>query len=151
MGFPVLPSIPTADPSVRSEKAFRLPTRLTVERTDTTLALGLDAASAEAVKVSVGKDMVTGFKDELFVYRTGKLVVSGYAGLQGGPDPSRCPDLHLVLNRASDKVPNAGEGYTLEVRLTLFETDILAQHLWAPETGKYKVLWAKALKADVAP
>jgi hypothetical protein len=55
----------------------------------------------------------------------------------------------LLLNRAIDKVPNAGERYTVEVRLTLFETDIPPQHHWAPGTGKYKILWAKALKADV--
>jgi hypothetical protein len=76
-GFPVLPPIPNADPSIRRKKAFRLPTRLQVKRTDDQIAVGVDPDSLKAVKLDVGANMVTGLKDELFVYRGGKSVLPG--------------------------------------------------------------------------
>jgi hypothetical protein len=92
--------------------------------------------------------MVTGLKDELFVYRGGKLVLSGYAGLQGtGQIYSSIGT--VFLQRRIDKIPQPGEKYTVKVRLSLFETDIPAQHMWSPESGKYKVLWTKTLQQEV--
>ena len=100
-----------------------------------------------AIKLKVGKDMVTGLKSELRVCRDGKLVVSGYHSLESGPAGN--PGLGVILNKKIDKIPQAGEKYTIEVRLTLFETDIPPQHLWPPESGKYQVLWKKTLKQKV--
>lgn len=141
-GFPILPPIATADPSIRTEREFRLPSGLEVKRTAEQMSLTLDGVIP--VKVKVGKDMVTGLKQEMRVYREGKIVLSGYSSLQSGPATD--PGLDLVLNRRIDKIPQAGEKYEVEIVLTLFETDIPAQHLWTPENGKYKVLWTKSLK-----
>jgi hypothetical protein len=141
-GFPVLPPIATADPSIRSEREFRLPAGLQVKRTDEQMSLELD--NVRLVKVKVGKDMATGLKQDLRVYREGKLVVSGYSSLESGPAAN--PSIGIVLNRKIDKIPQAGEKYTVEIVLTLFETDIPPQHLWSPESGKYSVLWTKTLK-----
>jgi hypothetical protein len=141
-GFPILPPIATADPSIRTEREFRLPAELQVKRTADQMSLTLD--DMRPVKVKVGKDMVTGLKQELRVYREGKLVQSGYSSLESSP--AAHPGIDLVLNRRIDKIPQAREKYTVEVVLTLFETDIPAQHLWMPESGKYRVLWTKTLK-----
>jgi hypothetical protein len=92
--------------------------------------------------------MVTGLKYELLVYRGDKLVLSGYAGLQGGGTTYASIGT-LFLTRRIDKIPQPGEKYTVKVRLSLFETDIPAQHLWSPESGKYKVLWTRTLQQKV--
>jgi len=45
------------------------------------------------------------------------------------------------LNRNLDKIPRPGEKYLVEIYFEIFETDIPAQHMWSPQSGKYKVLW----------
>jgi hypothetical protein len=140
-GFPVLPPIPTADPSIRTEKAFRLPARLQVKRTDQQMSFSFEDVGP--IKVKVGKHMVTGLKQELRVYRAGKVVLSGYSSLESGPGDAS--SIGVILNRSVDKIPQRGEKYSIEVQLTLFETDIPPQHLWSPESGKYRVLWSRTL------
>ncbi len=147
-GFPVLPPVPNADPSTRREKEFRLPTRLQVKRADDQIAVAVESDSLKPVKLDVGANMVTGLKDELFVYRGDKLVVSGYAGLQGAGQTYSGIGT-VLLHRPIDKIPQPGEKYTVKVRLSLFETDIPAQHMWSPESGKYKVLWTRTLQQEV--
>jgi hypothetical protein len=147
-GFPVLPPVPNADPSIRRPKEFRLPTRLLVKRTDDQMAVGVDPASLKLVKVEVGANMITGLTHELLVYRGDQLVVSGYAGLQGtGTTYSSIGT--VIIQRRIDKVPQPGEKYTVRIRLSLFETDIPVQHMWSPERGKYKVLWTRTLQQEV--
>ena len=141
-GFPVLPPIPTADPSIRTDREFRLPASLKVKRTDQQMSFSFEVVGP--VKVKVGKDMVTGLKQELRVYRAGKVVVSGYSSLKSGPGDTS--SIGVALNRSIDKVPQPGEKYTVEVQLTLFESDIPPQHFWSPERGKYRILWTKTLK-----
>jgi hypothetical protein len=144
-GFPILPPIPTADPSIRTDREFRLPGGLLVKRTDEQMSLSFD--DVRPVKLKVGKDMVTGLKQALRVYREGKPVVSGYHSLESGPAGN--PNLGVILNKKSDKIPQRREKYTVEVDITLFETDIPPQHLWSPDSGKYRVLWTKTIKQKV--
>jgi hypothetical protein len=146
-GFPVLPPIPNADPSNRREKIFRLPTRLQVERTDDKISVAVDPGSLKAVKLGVGANMVTGLEHEMVVYRGDKVVLSGDGGLQG--TGTTCSSIGTIfLHRRIDKIPQPGEKYTVKIRLTLFETDIPAQHLWSPTSGKYKVLWTRTLQQE---
>ena len=100
-GFPILPPVPTADPMVRSEKRFRVPSRLRVFRLDRWVGVEAVPGALETVEATVGK---VGSKDF-----------------------------------------QPGDKYTVELHLTLFETDIPTQHMWAPDTGRYKVLWSKTL------
>jgi hypothetical protein len=104
-GFPVLPPIPTADSSIRRDREFRLPASLDVKRTDEQMSLSFD--DVRPVKLKVGKGMVTGLKQELRVYRDGKLVVSGYHSLESGRAGK--PSLGVVLNKKIDKIPQPGE------------------------------------------
>jgi hypothetical protein len=147
-GFPVLPPIPHADPSIRRAQAFRLPTQLQVQRTDDRIAVGVAPESLKSVTLEVGANMVTGLKTELFVYRGDKLVLSGYTGLQGGGTTYSSIGT-VVLHRRIDKIPQPGEKYNVKVRLSLFETNMPAQHMWSPESGKYKVLWTRTLQHEV--
>ena len=150
VGFPVLPPVPTADPAVRHEETFRLPTLLRVLRTDNQFSVGIDPGSLEPVKLRVGKNMVTGLKEQILLFRDGKPVVSGYESLQGLDAGNTPRNVGGVFNRRTDKFPQPGEAYTVEVRLTLFETDIPAQNLWSPEGGKYRILWTRTLKQEVS-
>jgi hypothetical protein len=147
-GFPVLRPIPNVDPSVRREKELRLPTRLLVRRTDDQISVEIGPDSLKSVKMGVGANMVTGLKHEVLVYRGDKLVLSGYGGLQG-TGTTYASIGTLYLQRRIDKVPQPGEKYTVKVRLSVFETDIPAQHMWSPESGKYKVLWERTLQQEV--
>jgi hypothetical protein len=121
---------------------------LQLRRTDAQLEVGLDPDSLKEVTLDVGANMVTGLKHELLVYRGDKLVLSGYGGLQSGGQSY--PSIGtVVLQRRIDKVPQPGAKYTVKVRLSLFETDIPAQHMWSPESGKYKVLWTRTLQRKI--
>ena len=39
-----------------------------------------------------------------------------------------------------------GKPYVVELEFAIFETDIRPQHMWGPQSGKYKVLWNKTLR-----
>jgi hypothetical protein len=143
-GFPILPPVPTADPMVRSEKRFRVPSRLRVFRLDRWVGVEAVPGALETVEATVGKDMVTGLRYEVRVYRHGKLVLSGPGGMQGGPDATY-GQVAATVGKVGSKDFQPGDKYTVELHLTLFETDIPTQHMWAPDTGRYKVLWSKTL------
>jgi hypothetical protein len=147
VGFPILPPVPTADPTVRSEKEFRVPSRLRVCRSGRQVGVEAVPGALETVKVTVGKDMVTGLRYEASVYRDGKLVLSGPGGMQSGPGAN--PQVAATVGEVGSKDFQPGDKYQVKLRLTLFETDIPPQHLWSPETGRYKVLWSRTLTREV--
>jgi hypothetical protein len=157
--FPKLPPIPTADPANRSEQVFLVPSQLRVCRLGKSVGVEAVPGAMETVKVTVGKDMVTGLRFEVSVYRDGKLVpsLSGSGGLQGvmpklpGNDASAgsYAPIAATIGEVGSKDFQPGITYKADLRLTLFETDIPAQHHWAPETGRYKALWSKTLTLDV--
>jgi hypothetical protein len=108
------------------------------------------------VKITVGKEMIIGLRDELRVY------------LKGDARPSRCRsvlersmnekepgvpwrDANLLKSTETlaidqDGIPAAGKRYCVEHDLILFETDVPAQHMWSPKSSRnYRVLWEKKL------
>jgi len=143
---PIYPPTPDADPSIRHDVVVAVPTRLTVERTPDRLIVGFDHASTQGVRVTLGERMTMGVKWELRVWREGEArpaEANGGAGM-GGPVTSS--DLGLskgnaFINRAQGGIPVPGQGYTVEEDLSVFETDIPAQHMWSPTSKKYSVLW----------
>ena len=147
-GFPVLPPIPTADPTVRSEKEFRVPTQLRVSRSGPYVGVESVPGELETVKVTVGKDMVTSLSYAPSVYREGKLIQSRPANMQSGPDTTYA-QVAALIGEVGSKDFQPGEKYQVKLRLTLFETDIPTQHFWQPDSGRYKVLWSKTLTLDV--
>ena len=134
--FLILPPVPTADPAVRSEKAFRVPGRLRVCRLGRYVGVEAVPGAPEAVQVSVGKDMVTGLRYEVSVHRAGKLVLSGPGGMQSRSDGIYA-EVAATVGEVGSKDFQPGQRYQATLRLTLFETDIPPQHCWAPETGRY--------------
>jgi hypothetical protein len=129
-------------------QAFEVPARLRIRRTAERIAVGIDPGSLEEISLTVAPDRVIGMKNDLRVYRGKDLVVSGYSGLTGGTSDVGT----TFLNRKTDRIPQKGETYVVEMRLAVFETDVPVQHEWAPESGKhFAVLWTRTLRAEVGP
>ncbi len=140
--FPRYPPIADADPSIREERDFLVPTRLRIVRGESRIAVGVDPDSLESITLDVGVNMVAGFKIEQFVYRDGEVACPGVTSLS---------TRGFVLgtnyyNTNLDGVPQCGEIYEIELRLEIFETDIPGQHLWGPKSPKYRVLWTRTLR-----
>jgi hypothetical protein len=143
---PIYPPTADADPSIRHDVIVAVPARLSVERTPDRLIVGFDLTSAESVKITLGDRMTMGVKWELRVWGEGEarpVEANGGVGL-GGPVTSS--DLGLqsdktFLNRAQGGIPVPGKSYIVEEDVSVFETDIPAQHMWSPTSKKYRVLW----------
>ena len=90
IGFPVLPPIANADPSIRHQEEIQLPTQLRIVRSDDRIAIEVDQDSLEVVTLEVGANMLTGLKHDLLVYRDNELVLSGSWGLGCQAVPSAC-------------------------------------------------------------
>ena len=90
--------------------------------------------------------MTMGVKHELRVWEQGEtrpVEANGGVTLRG---PVTSSDLGLqsektFLNKAQGGIPEPGKSYIVEEDVTIFETDIPAQHMWSPTSKKYSVLW----------
>jgi hypothetical protein len=146
-GFPILPPITNANPSIRYPISIRVPTKLKIERTSDMLSETIDTNSFESTNLMVGTNMVTGVESKIYVYPDGEpRPVDGGLGLSGGLD------FNLGMrfwHTKSDGIPLPGKTYVVEVELTAFETDIPPQHDWSPHGKNYKVLWRRTLKQTV--
>jgi hypothetical protein len=143
-----------ADPSIRREVVVPMPTHLRVERTSDRLSVGFDLAFPRRVKITVGKKMSIGAKYEMRVYAKGDARPQnaggvGYASIMEPITPSEPGFLNgrTYLNSVDSGIPAAGKRYVIEEDVSIFETDVPAQHMWSPESGRYKVIWAEKLKA----
>ena len=142
-----------ADPSVRHVVVVPIPTRLSVERKSDHLSVGFDLASARNVKITVGKKMSIGVRYEMRVYAKGDArprnsTGVGYASITE-PVTTSEPDFlngRAVLNSADGGIPAPGKRYVIEEDVSIFETDIPAQHMWSPESGRYRIIWVEKLR-----
>jgi hypothetical protein len=151
--FPVYPATSDADPSIRHEVVIPMPTRLSVERESNRLSVGFDLSSPRRVKITVGKKMSIGVKYEMRVYAKSEARPQepsgiGYAEIKEPVTLSEAGFLNgrAFLNRAECGIPAPGKRYVIEEDVAIYETDIPAQHLRFPESGRYRVLWAEKLK-----
>jgi hypothetical protein len=69
--FPEHPPSSDVDPSSRHQIEVSMPARLSVQRTSSRLSVSYDLASVRNVKITVGKKMALGIRDELRVYVRG--------------------------------------------------------------------------------
>ena len=146
-GFPILPPITNANPSIRLPFLIHVPTRLKIERTTDMLSIEIDRSSLEATNLMVGTNMVTGVESKFYVYPEGELrPANGGYGLGG-------TDFNLgtsFWHTKQEGIPLPGKKYVVEMGLKVFETDIPSQHMWRPQGSKnYKVLWQRTLKQTV--
>ena len=157
-GFPVYPPTPDADPSTRHPVEVSIPARLNVQRTPGSLAVSYDLGSLRYVKITVGKKMTIGIKDELRVYVEGDERPSAYRTASESSMNEKEPAVPLwganllkstdTLTSVHDGIPTARRRYIVEHDITVFETDIPAQHMWNPGGSRiYRVLWEERLKS----
>jgi hypothetical protein len=142
---PWYPPTADADPSIRHNVVVAVPTRLSVERTPDRLIVGFDPTPAENVKITLGDRMTMGVKNELRVWGKGEArPVEANGGIGLGGVTSSDLGLHRgksFLQRAQGGIPIPGKSYIVEEDVSIFETDIPAQHMWSPTSKKYSVLW----------
>ncbi len=149
-GFPVYPPTLDADPSVQHPVEVSIPSRLKVEQMPGSMSVAYDLASLRTVKIMVGKHMTIGMKDEFRVYPEGEARPVSRRGLSMSEVKElSSPNFRTsteILTFDHDGIPAPGTRYAVEHDVALFETDIPAQHMWMPESGKkYKVLWEEKL------
>jgi hypothetical protein len=130
-----------------------MPTRLSVERTLDRISVGFDLASPRNVKITVGKKMTIGVKYEMRVYARGdaRPLNAGGVGYASVNEPVSASVRGLLngrefLNTGQGGIPAPGKRYYIEEDVSIFETDVPAQHMWMPNSKRYRVLWAKRLK-----
>ncbi len=142
--FPIIPPVAEADPSIRHPVSVRVPTIMQVVRHGDSLTVAF--SSFQTTNLTVGQKMVTGIIDEQSILRDGVAQPRGMS-LQGGLAFASSTN---VLTLGRDGIPNPGQEFTLEPRVTIFETDLPAQHMWSPQSGKhYRVLWTRTFKEKV--
>ena len=94
----------------------------------------------------VGYKMITGIKREDTGHYDSVAHLRGMS-LQGGLAFESNTNI-LTLDR--DQAPQPGHEFTLEHRVTFFETDVPAQHMWSPQSGKhYRVLWTQTFRESL--
>ena len=145
-GFPILPPIANANPSIRLPLVVHVPTRLKIERTTDMLSLEIDRSSLEATNLTVGTNMVTGVESRIYVYPEGELRPEDGGYSLGGADFNLGT---RFWHAAQEGIPRPGKRYIVEADLVVFETDIPPQHMWSPYGKNYAVLWKRSLKQTV--
>lgn len=135
--------ITDADPSIRHAVTIRIPINLEAKQQDDWLIYGFSAL--QTTNVTVGYKMVTGVNCE------------GVMDCDGVRHPLFREGGGLeFINTSTDRYnmvgpPKAdlesGTHCVFEYQVTVFETDIPAQHHWMPTSGKlYKVLWTHTFR-----
>ncbi|HLZ53091.1 MAG TPA: hypothetical protein VKS19_01300 [Verrucomicrobiae bacterium] len=141
-GFPVLPPIANADPSVRHEVMVTVPTRFFIERTSSTVSFWVDSRSFVRTNISVGTNMLVCFQDELMTRDGDAWTNISGTQLNGGLGRDFG---EATLDTAAHLMPTNNSDFKMTVQI--FETDIPPQHLWDPYSEKFRILWT----GDLAP
>jgi hypothetical protein len=145
IGMPSVPPMADADPTVRHTVSVHVPVRLHARHDGNSIEIETDELMV--TNLTVGANMATGTACETNVRQNGKLLTLGDSSLRGGfADGGYSDNLTLAL----DKPLKSEESFTVEVKLTLFETDEPTQHFWLPQSGKkFRVLCEKTFSLEV--
>jgi hypothetical protein len=142
--FPEIPPAAEADPSNRHFVTAWVPTVMEVERGDDSLAVSFP--SLQPTNLTVGYKMTVGIRQEESIYHDGAEKPINM-GLQSGLAFAAGTN---VLAVPTVEYSQPGQNFDFEHRITIFETDLPAQHMWSPESGKYyKVLWTGTFREPI--
>jgi hypothetical protein len=143
-GFPVLPPVADVDPTHRSPVAVRVPTAMRVVRHGDSLTISFPLL--QTTNLMIGQNMATGITRDESIYSAGIASRLGMS-LQGGLAFEAGTNL---LTLSGDAIPQPRQEFVFEYQVTMFETDVPAQHMWSPQSGKhYKVLWRRTFKETI--
>lgn len=142
--FPQYDPVPDADPSNPHSIDVRVPTKLKFGRMERSITIEIDRDSLEPARIMVGDKMVTGVDMKLYVHRLGEPRQQPLSeGRSSGVDFKLGTDF---LNPSDPNYPAPGDKLQIEADLAIFETDVPSQHMWMPESPKYKVIWQRTIK-----
>jgi hypothetical protein len=154
LDFPHPGPIADADPSIRHHVTLIVPTGFKIARDTKTLSVGLDPDTMRPIEITVGKKMVIGEREDDRIYEAGRPrpVNAGGVGLsslnEDNGEASLSTGATTFYNRSQGHIPEPGKTYVVEMKITVFETNLPPQHMWRPKMDK--VLWTGTLKTTVA-
>jgi hypothetical protein len=144
VSFQDVPPVAEADPANRHFVTAWVPTVMEVERGDDSLAVSFP--SLQPTNLTVGYKMTVGIRQEESIYHDGTEKPINM-GLQSGLAFAASTN---VLAVPTVDYSQPGQNFDFEHRITIFETDLPAQHMWSPESGKhYKVLWTGTFREPI--
>ena len=146
-GFPQPGPVAGADPSIRHKVTIQVPTKFKFSRTNDGVIARIDETQQELVEISVGLKMLMGVQIEGYFYPSGqdRPKENNLGGSLSGASEDK---VSFEWGRGPVKMDRKAK-YTYELVLSVFETDIPAQHLWSPQGGKFKVLWTRSLVQEI--
>jgi hypothetical protein len=144
VGIPNWPPIADADPAVRTDRVFNLPTALAADYKLKYILLR--PAKLQPVKLQVGSKMVFGYKathrihwgDEYYAERSSMGSSVNFGG-----------ELEQIYPAALPPTNAPRRAVVIKTTIQVFETDIPSQHMWMPKRGKYRVLWGKTFELAI--
>jgi len=136
--FETLPAIQDADPDRRHFVSVLMPSELLIEFTDGEAHVSFDSTSAYEVRISAGYKMAIGCEWILY-YFDGAERIEVRRNLGGSLETLF--DAGFMVVRGLGKTLDSQGSLQLIAELTVFETDIPAQHAWVPKDGRYRPLW----------
>jgi hypothetical protein len=142
--FPELPPIRDADPSIRHICRLQVPTKLLIESESDEVEIRDDTDSMQEVTITLGSKMILGVETELSIF-SGEKRIEHRVSLRSPPSFGDGTSIFAGLQ----KTANSQGDLDVVYHITIFETDIPAQHLWMPKSRRYKILWEGDINALV--
>ena len=131
-----------------------MPTRLSVQRTSSRLSVSYDRASLRNVKITVGKKMTIGMKDELRVYLKGDARPLRYRSLLEGSMNEEGPRFSLsdpnflksteILTSARDGIPAPESATSSNMTLSCLRPMFLLNICGAPGIPTTTRFWERS-------
>ena len=112
----------------RDSRKILVPRDLRLEIKGDRAGLSIDDRTLETIDIVVGRHLTTGFK----FMRGGSIGYTSGDRADGG----------------TSYMPLA-PGTTIEMTIVFFETDVVPQHMWHPESGRYRELWTRTLRVTM--
>ncbi|HEY3760735.1 MAG TPA: hypothetical protein VGN23_03210 [Verrucomicrobiae bacterium] len=147
-GFPEIPAIADADPSVCHTLTMQIPRQLIFRPNNAmSIGIGFDTNSMVTTNFMVGTNMIVGTETETEIYPADhpESKKPTGSGLESGTQFSTA---NIWINGPFKEL-TPGIKYMVETHFILFETDIPPQHMWEPQSPKYKVLWEQTLEQTI--
>lgn len=144
--------IANANPTIRHKKMILFPTRLSFARREGSLLIGFDKRKAKAVEISVGLNMAIGYQYDILLYGFRQARAGKPRALWGSIAGTDLTHQEVSINDLLPSEDNLlpGMQYVVDVRLEVFETDVLPGSMSWPG-GRYKVLFRDSLEKIITP
>jgi hypothetical protein len=143
----VLLPVANADPALRHTETIRVPTRLLRRAVDGQVEVSWDVESLEPADIDAGCNMILGHQVQYVLVAPGAEPIDAGMDLGGDVDFSGAQGSStLSVQPPASSSPGP---WTLRAVLQVFETDIPPQHMWSPQSGRFRVLLDRTIEAPI--